>query len=70
MGNDEPFTYRKNFYYINTIAGEYRREKMVSMLSFYVTWFCWFLFMPHYKKYKNFNVLYQEDCSREVDKEI
>ena len=55
-------TYRKDLFYINTIKGEYRREKVVSFLRFYLTWGLWCIYKPHFRKFNGFNVLYQEDC--------
>lgn len=53
-------TYRKDLYYINKKLGNgNRRECRVSCLNFYLTWFNWFLH-KNYRKFKNFNVLYEE----------
>ena len=65
MEDQNDSTYRKDYYYINRKIGGYRNEKVVSAARFYFTWFWWFLFMPHYIKYKLFNVLYQGEAHDE-----
>ena len=53
-------TYRDDLYYINTFTSSgLRREKVVSRTRFYLTWLLWFLTPRRYRKYKQFNVLYQ-----------
>ena len=54
-------TYRKDRYYINSVAGGWgeRREEVVSRWKWWLTRFMWRLTFKQYFIFKNYKVLYE-----------